>query len=249
VEGALAILGGFLVWFLIPEKVEKINFLNAEEKAILAADLEKSKMEVENHHEKIAELWPLFKNKYVWLFGIFAFCELSTVYVFSLWCAPYIKGTFKQYSSTQISWIATIPWICAALAIVFFAHNFDIAKNKAFRIAIPPILSVVGLLTFSWFKGWIGLIDICIVLTFVLPIHMMLYTVVSKFLRGQIGAAGIALINSLGAAGGFVTPYFAGKLIGEGNHFARGFFLDGVVLGIGLPIAYFATKKIASENS
>jgi ACS family tartrate transporter-like MFS transporter len=47
----------------------------------------------------------------------------------------------------------------------------------------------------------------------------------TAFLRGQAAAGGIALINSMGAVGGFVGPYLIGNIKERTGEFAPGLLL------------------------
>ncbi|WP_236710379.1 hypothetical protein [Pseudomonas sp. RIT-PI-q] len=60
--------------------------------------------------------------------------------------------------------------------------------------------------------------------------NTIFYTLPGKFLRGQAAAGGIALINSIGAFGGFVGPYLMGFLKDYTGSFTAGLMVMGCIM-------------------
>lgn len=79
-----------------------------------------------------------------------------------------------------------------------------------------------------------GLVPALIGITFALvgtiSAKTIFYTLPGKFLSGEAAAGGIALINSIGAFGGFVGPYLMGYLKTATGSFSSGFMIMGCIL-------------------
>jgi ACS family tartrate transporter-like MFS transporter len=56
------------------------------------------------------------------------------------------------------------------------------------------------------------------------------YTLPGKFLSGQAAAGGIALINSIGAFGGFAGPFLMGMAKEMTHSFSAGMMLMGCII-------------------
>jgi ACS family tartrate transporter-like MFS transporter len=64
-----------------------------------------------------------------------------------------------------------------------------------------------------------------------------------KFLAGSAAAAGIALINSMGAVGGFIGPYAVGVLKDATGSFASPLYLLAGVLMLGAILTLVLRKS------
>lgn len=75
-----------------------------------------------------------------------------------------------------------------------------------------------------------ALIGITLAMVGTISAKTIFYTLPAKFLTGQAAAGGIALINSIGAFGGFVGPYLMGYLKEQTQSFTAGLMVMGCIL-------------------
>ena len=75
-----------------------------------------------------------------------------------------------------------------------------------------------------------ALLGITLALVGTISAKTIFYTLPAKFLSGQAAAGGIALINSIGAFGGFVGPYLMSYLKEHTQSFSAGLMVMGGIL-------------------
>jgi nitrate/nitrite transporter NarK len=77
-----------------------------------------------------------------------------------------------------------------------------------------------------------ALVGITLALIGTIAGRTIFYTLPSRFLSGQAAAGGLALINSIGALGGFAGPYLVGYLKDSFGTFTAGMLGLAIVLAI-----------------
>jgi len=117
------------------------------------------------------------------------------------------------YSNAQTGFILAFPPFIGAIGMVLFSRHSDHTGERKFHVAAALLMLAVGitggallhhpvtrLLFFPLANiGWVSL-------------GPMLYPVPASFLSRGLVAAGVAVISSLGALGGFFGPYLFGYI-------------------------------------
>ncbi|KAF7961505.1 hypothetical protein AWV80_32595 [Cupriavidus sp. UYMU48A] len=77
-----------------------------------------------------------------------------------------------------------------------------------------------------------AMVGITLALIGTISARTIFYTLPARFLSGQAAAGGLALINSIGALGGFAGPYLVGYLKDSFGTFTAGMLGLAIVLAI-----------------
>jgi MFS transporter, ACS family, tartrate transporter len=134
-------------------------------------------------------------------------------YGFNLFVPLIIKQINPGYSSTNIGFVAVVPYVCAAFALMASSRIAKSVKSLTAVVTIPLSLIAVGLVLVIAFRNQPGLALVALSLTAAANFAFLppFWALVTNTLSNKHAAVGIAVINSVGNLGGFFGPYLVGQ--------------------------------------
>ena len=128
-----------------------------------------------------------------------------------------------------------IPYSAAIFAMLINARSSDRLGERRWHGAVPAFLGAIGLVLTGFSSGnlTLALCSITLATLSTYSAYAVFWAVPSSYLKGTAAAGGIALINSIGAFGGFVSPSIIGALKTFTGSFAAGMAVMAVLLVIG----------------
>jgi len=226
-EGAPAIVLGVVTLFYLTDRPEQATWLPAEERDWLTGELRREQ------HSKTPmtglAIWRSLADPTVLLLTLSYFCGATTQYGFGLWL-PKIVQNASGYSSFTTTLITAIPYIVAWPVMLAIGRHSDRTGERRLHVAIPMAISGLALLGAQYTDKSIVL-GIAMFSLASMAINGRLgafWPMPAAFLGGTSAAAAIGAINCIGNLGGFVGPYFVGKLTNiTGTYVAGVAFLIG----------------------
>jgi MFS transporter, ACS family, tartrate transporter len=117
------------------------------------------------------------------------------------------------YSNTQTGLILAFPPFIAAIGMVLFSRHSDRTGERKFHVAAALLMLALGITGGALLDNSVIRL-LCFTLANIgsASLGPMLYPIPTGFLSKSMVAAGIAVISSLGALGGFAGPYLFGTM-------------------------------------
>ncbi len=228
-EGVPAIVLGIVVAARLPDGPDEAAWLSGPEHAAIAEAVARDSGGVPH----ALNLKQGFADPRVWLLAAIYFGTVFGVYGVSFWLPQIIKG-FHQSGDFVVGLLAAIPFVAAAIAMVWVGRISDRTGNRALAVALSVFAGAAGFaLAAIAPTPALELAAITIGAAGIFSACGPFWAVPSEFLSGSAAACGIALINSVGNLGGFFGPYAVG-LVREAT---RGFSAALAVLAIALAAA------------
>jgi ACS family tartrate transporter-like MFS transporter len=107
--------------------------------------------------------------------------------------------------------------------MVLVGRHSDRTAERHLHLALPALVGAVGFVAVTRAGSTAVLVTaLCLCAFGVLGWLGPFWALPTAFLREQAAAGGIALINSMGAFGGFVGPYLIGQIKERTGEFAPG---------------------------
>jgi ACS family tartrate transporter-like MFS transporter len=219
-EGIPSVLVGIAVLGLLPDRPRDARWLPPAERAWLEETLAAERAERTTPHGE--SLRRSLRNPLVWWLGLSYFLLVVALYGFALWLPQLVKAA-GSFSNFEVGVITAIPYAVAAVGMVLVGRRSDHTGERHLHLALPALAGALGFLATTR-AGSTGLLVAALSLTAfgVLGWLGPFWALPTAFLREQAAAGGIALINSMGAVGGFVGPYLIGELKERTGAFAPG---------------------------
>lgn len=225
IEGLPACVLGLITLKVLANRPDEAEWLTQEERNALNDMLEKEKRTSQTGHAFRTAL----KDPRVWILSSITFSFTIGTYGIGIWLPQMLKAQGVEIS--MIGWVAAIPYFFSTIGLLFWAKHVDRTGKGILNLIIALILAGLALMFALNMNALVpALIGITLALVGTISAKTIFYTLPARFLSGQAAAGGIALINSIGAFGGFVGPYLMGFLKDYTNSFATGLMVMGCIL-------------------
>lgn len=229
-EGLPAVLLGLVTWWLLPDSPRDVRWLSDAEKVRLLAHLDTERDATVARHAASGTLRMALLHPTVWLLCAVMFCCQTGSYGLNLWIPQIIKE-FSGFSNLTVGFITAIPYIGAALAMVWVGASSDRRNERFMHIAVPSLIGAAG---FAASTLGLAVVPAMVALTIAamgdLSTRGPFWALPSRFLSGSALAAGIALINTVGSLGGFVGPTMVGYVREATGSFSGGLLFLAALL-------------------
>jgi MFS transporter, ACS family, tartrate transporter len=224
-EGIPSVVVGLLVLWLLPDRPRDARWLEPADRNWLEATLQAEGGRAEAGHG--VSLAKAVASPMVWLLGLVYFLLVVALYGFALWLPQLIKasGTFTNF---EVGVVTAIPYAIAAIGMVLVGRRSDRTAERHWHLALPALAGALGFLAATRI-GSIGPLVAALSITAfgVLGWLGPFWSMPTAMLKEQAAAGGIALVNSMGAVGGFVGPYVLGQVKQRTGSFTGGLLILG----------------------
>lgn len=227
-EGIPAVLLGIAVFFYLPERPEKSDWLPEEEKDWLRERLAAEEQEKAGGSER--GLFQAIRSGRVWVLCLVYFTLIVAMYGIALWM-PLMLKSITGFSNFLVGVVSIIPYLAAAVFMVIMGISSDRTGDRRLHMAGSLILAAVGFLLSVLTDSPVGSVA-CLVLAAagVWGALGPFWAFAGSFLSGTGAAVGFALINSIGNLGGFMGPSLMGYFRDVTGSYKEGMFFLGLIV-------------------
>jgi MFS transporter, ACS family, tartrate transporter len=231
-EGLPVAVLGIVVLAVLTERPEDAVWLTDDEKRTI-----RERVSGEVRHREVRQLLPALRDPRVLMLGAVQFGFLVGSYGVGIWLPQIIK--VGQLSDLQIGFVTSGVYAIASLSMILWANHVDRGGNKVINLALSCALGGVGLLgAILTDHFWASLGWLTLSLAGINAARGIFFTIPMRFLTGIALAGGIAFINSIGTAGGFVGPSVVGWLTDETGSFTAGLAFMAAFLLVSAALAW-----------
>jgi MFS family permease len=205
IEGLLASIVGVWAFWYLDDKPSDAKWLTAEERTALGSAIAAEEADKFDHGPKSVAA-ALTNPRMLYLCLIYFLIQMS-VYGVVFYLPTQVANLMGKTIGFEVGLVTAIPWICA-LAAAWLIPRFSDRTGER-RITAAVTLAVAGLgIAASTSAGspLLALVALCFAAAGFIAVQPLFWTFPTGYLAGTAAAGGIALINSLGALGGFVAP-------------------------------------------
>jgi ACS family tartrate transporter-like MFS transporter len=236
-EGLPAVFLGFVVLGYLTEKPADAKWLTAEQREWLGRTMEAEHLAAHARHR--VGVREVLAHPTVWLLAAIMFCCQTGSYGLTLWVPTIVKG-LSGFTNFEVGLISALPYIAAAAGMVLIGRSSDRTGERFMHVAIPTAIGAIGFVFTALLKSPIpAMIALTVAAVGDYGTRGPFWALPGKFLTGSAAAAGIALINAMGAVGGFIGPYAVGYLKDTSGNFESGLFLLAGILFAGSVLTMF----------
>ncbi|HYM18189.1 MAG TPA: MFS transporter [Micropepsaceae bacterium] len=206
IEAAPAIVLAFVLLRIVPNGPEEADWLNREEKALLAARL------AEENLPREREFWPALLDSRVLILGLAYVAIGAGGYGIRIWLPQIVQD--MGFSTFNTGFVAAVLYAAAMLTMILWGQSSDRRGERVWHVAIPTLLSAAGFVVAAIAgSDMLVLFALGAVVIGLDAVIGPFWSLPSAFLRGSAAAGGIALINTFGTGlGGFLGSVTIGYL-------------------------------------
>ncbi|GAB7532051.1 MFS transporter [Pseudomonas sp. 3A(2025)] len=205
-EGSPVVLLGLLVWRVLPERFESVNWLSDEQKQRLGEELN-----AEEQRKTITSFAGILRDGHVWLLVAVYFAVMLAVNTLAFWMPTLIHGAGIARDST-VGLLSAIPYLAGVFFMLACGRSSDRHRERRWHLCVPLLMCALGIAAAGIAPGnslavLAGLIIAGMGASAALP---MFWQLPPAFLSSRTQAAGIGLISSFGSIASFLAPYLIG---------------------------------------
>jgi sugar phosphate permease len=212
VEGVPSVLVGLAVFRLLADRPAGARWLPGRERAWLEARLaheEAASPLASRHTSALAAL----RQPLVWLLALPYFLLNTTAYVYTFW-APTLFRDALGLTPSQVGLLSAVVTCAIAVVMLAVGASADRRGAHALHVAAGAAISAAGLaaVALAPSNGVLLVAGFTLLLVGTTGVLPAFWFLPGALLRGTGAAAAIALVNAIGALGGFVGPWIMGAL-------------------------------------
>jgi MFS family permease len=215
-EGLPVTLLGIAVLVVLTERPQDATWLTDEERQVILA-----RVAGEVKHNEVRQLLPALADARVLILAAVQFGFLVGSYGVGIWLPQIIK--VGQLSDFEVGLVTSGVYVLASVAMILWANHVDRGGNKVVNLALACLLAGVGLVgAIVATNFWVSLAWLTVSLAGINGARGIFFTIPMRFLTGIALAGGLAFVNSIGTAGGFVGPQIMGWLVDRTGSYSAG---------------------------
>jgi ACS family tartrate transporter-like MFS transporter len=243
-EGTPAILLGVLVFFLLADRPEHVNWLTSEEKQTLKQDLsEAAGPHGDGAHSSgphaLLQAFTAQPSVYSWSLAYFLL--MLGLYGLGFWIPTVL--TFHGMNLKSLGWAAALPYLAAIFAMILWSRSFDRHRERRFHLPAAYLAAAAGFLLAAFApSAHLAIVGFAVAASGVLSAMPVFWSASTVRLGGPMVAAHIAVINSIGNLGGFFGPVAMGWLRQVTHNFVAGLASIAVCLVCGALVVSLLSK-------
>lgn len=237
IEGVPAILLGFLVLRLLPDRPADAHWLTPEQQSGLEQAIQSEQTQAVVSHK--ASWVAAFADRHVWLLAVFWLLQAFGTIGLTLFM-PLIVKDLSGSNNLIVSLLSAVPFVAACIFMFLNGRHSDATSERALHLGLPLVASGVAIIAAvlsSDIHVRYALLVLSVGLNWaVIPIF---WAVTTEYVSGVAAAVSIALINALANVAGLALPPVIGAIRQTtGNYnLALGLVAAALVIGGVLGIA------------
>ena len=238
VEGAPTVLLGLVVLMTLPDRPAEARWLTADERrwieGVLAAERAAAPAVA---HGTLRQMF----NPTVLLLALAYFMFLGAFTGVIFWAPKLAHALDPQLSATAVGWLVGAPYLLFGAALIVWGRHSDRTAERHWHVSIGALTAAIGYVGMAY-SGTTGqlLVAMFVALLGAGAAFSCFWGLVTAAIPPAMAAVGIAVVNSAGALGAFVTVSALGRLL-ELTHSYR----PGVLLFSGAAVlAAVAVQRV-----
>ncbi|MEU6443105.1 MFS transporter [Streptomyces sp. NPDC047046] len=220
-QGLPPILLGLWAFFRMADRPTKAGWLTSAESAWLDGEINADyqvRESAETEDGAHTQLQAIKDLKILHL-AVVSFLGGVGTYGMTFFLPQIVAQLDPGYSPTSIGFVGAMPYVCAALAMLFVARFADRTGKRRASVIGCLVTAVAGLVLTMVCRDVPvpGLIGLCLFAIGIVSYLPPFFALATEMLSRAQSAVGLAVINSVASLGGFVGPLLIGKVAKEGN--------------------------------
>jgi len=228
IEGLPACLWAIAWWYLVQDRPSEASWLNAADRASLEAKL----AEEQQGLKSVRNYGEAFRSPTVIRMAALYFFWGISLFGFVLWLPTIIKDAGSA-NIVRTGWLSAGPYVFASLLMPVVSLVSDRMRDR--RMIVLPCIAISGAAYLALYAVhgsdfWISYALLCVAGIGPIVALAPFFAIPADILPKNVAGGAVALINSLGALGGFLGSYLVGWFNGLTHNPSSSFLLMGLSL-------------------
>ncbi|MFD1554771.1 MFS transporter [Paraburkholderia silviterrae] len=236
-EGVPSVLLGLACLLWLPNGPHEARWLSDDERQSVLEGASR-----ESHGQRSGFSGAL-RDFNVYAIALAWFTVICGTYVISFWLPLMLRHAGLRTAS-QIGLWSTIPYGLGAIGMLMLSLHSDRTLERRWHAAGCALAgaAALGSLPFVWSSFPLALASLSVATISVFGAMPILFSVPMTLLPRSSAPGGIALINSIGQTGGFLSPFVVGWVKTYTGSFDFGLYFMALLLALGACVILFVVR-------
>lgn len=239
-EAVPSVIIGFLILFLLPEKIESVSWLTPEEKSFARAQLD-----AEKQNKPPVTLAAFIATPALWIMMAIYFLLNYAAYGLSFWLPTFISDLGVE-DPMQIGLLSALPSLCAMIGVVLFGFSADRRRERRWHLTGMFLTGTVGFFVFH-FSGNAAIAAVaglCLAAICTQAFPSLFWALPGRIWTGMASAGGVATINAVGNLAGMVSPAIIGFMRTDSGNADIAILSLGVALALATALVHVLPSRL-----
>lgn len=230
-EGLPTVALALLVWWRLDDRPEDARWLTNAEKTWLSDNLPPQ----QSTHPTWGQSFAQFREGRIWLLALIYLLFLGGLSGVLLWAPKILQDRLPELTNTSIGWVVGLSYLPFSLGMILWGRRSDRLGERFKHIMAAIGLSAVSIFVLLFATSLTAnIVAMYLVMAGAGGALSTLWGMITEVLGQRLAAVGIAVVNSAGALGSFVTVTLLGLLRDSfGNYnFGIGILVISMALSI-----------------
>ncbi|MBW9333966.1 MFS transporter [Herbaspirillum sp. RU 5E] len=247
-----AIVVGVIAWFYLADRPADAKWLDPAERQWLTAALQAEQSSKRVEH--VAHAGAALKNPRVWLLALVYFGLIYGLYALAFFLPTIIGGFEAQFGSKfnvfQKGLITAIPYLPAAVALFLWSRDATRRGVRSWHVGLPALMGAISIPAALYMQSpATTVLAITVTACAIFSALPAFWSIPARFLSGAAAAAGIALINTVGNAAGFMAPFITGAIKDATGNYQAPMFVVGALMAVSALVIFAIGAGARQEAS
>ncbi|MHB1207087.1 MAG: MFS transporter [Rhodospirillaceae bacterium] len=259
-EGIPSIALGFAALLALKDRPADANWLTADEKALIAADLAGEQALKEAHaapHATAGALLQALRDRRVWVLGLVGMGTYTLANATAFWPPLMISAAGVQ-DVRYVGLLSAIAPLLGVIAMPIIGWHSDKTLERRWHTAACQFVAVIALVVLSFTLGKLYItVTLITVMTVAHYCGMSVFwSVPSVYLPQRVKAAGIAVVTAMGSIAAALSPAMLGWIrvhtgsLDLGLQISAGIIaLGATVLLVGIPASALRETRTSAGTA
>lgn len=208
VEGLPCVALGVVLFLVLCDGPEQAPWLTEAERALIRSDL--AEEPGERRHDGFSRA---LRDPRIYALAFSYFCMIAGLYAVSFWLPTLLRSGGVSETFT-IGLLSALPYLVAVMTMQLVARRSDRSGDRYGYSIAGCFIGAAGLAATGAALGNVpvSLAALVVATAAIYSAYTVFWTIPADLLRGTAAAGGIALINSIGLLGGFISPMVIGTI-------------------------------------
>lgn len=230
IEGLPCLFMALWVFRCLPDQPGDARWLAESDRRKLDAILQEESRQRTATGSAATSAAKAFRHPLVWKLCLLYFCTMMGLYGLTFWLPQTIEA-LGWTGTLEIGLLSAVPWLSAVVFMLVLGARSDRKQERRLHASFAAVIGAIGFALCGFaHSGALGLAALCLVASGVMGMMAVQWSMPSNLLGGSAAAAGIALVNSFGNLGGFVSPTLIGQITKATGNQTWGLFMTAAIL-------------------
>ncbi len=222
IEGLPTVLLALLVWWQLEDHPQQARWLSNSEKTWLQDNLPPAETSHPSWRQSLGQM----REARIWLLGLIYMLYVGALSGVLLWAPKILQFRLPELDNTNIGWLIGLSYLPFAVGMIGWGRRSDRLAERYKHVMLALTLGAVGtLMLVKASTLTTNIIALILVMAGTGGVLSTVWGLITEVLGQRLAAVGIALVNSAGALGSFITVTLLGIL-----RDASGNYVDGLGL-------------------